>query len=225
MQTQGFLNNTIIVFWGDHGWKLGEHNMWGKFTNLEADTHVPFMLRVPGVTDSGMHTEALVELIDLFPSLTELAGLPVPPMCQQGNKDVLACVEGTSVAPLLKNPTQAWKKAAFSQYPRPAGGLSVIDGKPPFRPINEEEDVMGYTIRTDTYRFVEWYGFNRETAEPNWNDVWGTELYDHSKPTPFFNGDNENLANAKDMEETVNEMRKIVRAGWRQALPSGPGGN
>lgn len=81
LQSQGF---AVIVFWADHGWKLGEHNMWGKFTNLEDDTHVPFMIRVPGVTDSGMRTDALVELIDIFPSITELAGLDVPPLyCRQ----------------------------------------------------------------------------------------------------------------------------------------------
>ena len=77
---QGLENGTIIVFWADHGWKLGEHNMWAKYTNFEDDTHVPFILRVPGVTDSGMHSDALVELIDIFPSVTELAGIPVPPL-------------------------------------------------------------------------------------------------------------------------------------------------
>ena len=73
---QGLENGTIIVFWADHGWKLGEHNMWAKKTNFEYNTHVPFILRVPGVIDSGMHTDALVELIDIFPSVTELAGIP-----------------------------------------------------------------------------------------------------------------------------------------------------
>ena len=116
LERQALSDNTIVVFWADHGWKLGEHNMWTKMTNLEDDMHVPFMLRVPGVTDSGMRTSALVELIDIFPSLTELAGLPAPPVCPEENKDLLTCVEGTSVAPLLKDPKQEWKKATFSQY-------------------------------------------------------------------------------------------------------------
>ena len=59
------------------------------------------MLRVPGVTDKGMRTSALVELIDIFPTITELAGIKVPPMCPVGDKQPLACVEGTSLTPLL----------------------------------------------------------------------------------------------------------------------------
>ena len=86
---RGLENSTIMVLWADHGWKLGEHNMWAKKTNFEDDTHVPFILRVPGVTDSGMRMDALVELIDIFPSVT---GIPVPPLCSADNKDMLTCV-------------------------------------------------------------------------------------------------------------------------------------
>ena len=219
MENQGLASNTIIVLWADHGWKLGEHDMWAKHTNFEDDTHVPFMIRVPGVTDSGMRTDALVELIDIFPSLTELAGLTVPPRCTEDNKDVLACVEGSSVAPLLKDPKQEWKKAAFSQYPRPYCGLSIIPGKPPFQRGNEGEAVMGYALRVDSYRFVEWYGFDHTTAKPNWSDIWGTELYDHTEPTKFFNDENENLAKQANMAEKVEEFRKMIQAGWRAAMP------
>ena len=123
LEEQGFSDDTITVLWGDHGWQLGEHNEWSKQTNFEDATHVPFLLHVPGVTDSGMRTKGFVELIDIFPSLVELVGLEVPPMCPEGNHKLLTCVEGSSVAPLLKNLKQEWKKAAFSQFPRPADGL------------------------------------------------------------------------------------------------------
>lgn len=219
LDNQGLAKDTIVVLWADHGWKLGEHNMWRKFANFEDDTHVPFMLRVPGMTDAGMRTSALVELIDIFPSLTELAGLKVPPLCPEGNKDILACVEGSSVAPLLKDPKQEWKKAAFSQFPRPESGLSSIPGKQPFKPNNHGEAVMGYAVRADTYRFIEWYTFNRTTAKPDWDSVWGTELYNHTYATKFFNDENENLAEEKDMAEIVKEMRKILQAGWKSVLP------
>ena len=219
MQDLGFAENTIIVFWADHGWKLGEHNMWGKFTNLEDDTHVPFMIRVPGTTDSGMRTDALVELIDIFPSLTELAGLPVPPLCSEKNSSVLACVEGCSVAPLLKDPKKEWKKAAFSQYPRPQAGLSSIPDKPPFKLTNHQEDVMGYAMRVDTYRFVEWYAFDRTNAKPDFNTIWGTELYNHTTSGEFFNDENANLAKQANMTEKVTELRKMLQAGWRAAMP------
>ncbi len=221
LENQGLATNTIIVLWSDHGWKLGEHNMWEKHSNFEDDTHVPFMLRVPGVTDSGMRTDALVELIDIFPSLAELAGLTVPPLCPEDNKDLLTCVEGNSVAPLLKAPKQEWKKAAFSQYARPYSGLSSIPGKPPLKTSNRKEDVMGYAIRVDNYRFVEWYGFNHETAKPNWSDIWGTELYNHSMPVKFFNDENENLAKLASMTEKVEELRKMLQAGWTAAMPPG----
>lgn len=86
LEAQGFTNDVIIVLWADHGYQLGEHNHWEKQANFETATHVPFMIKVPGVTDSGMRTKAIVELIDIFPSITELAGLDVPPMCpEQGS--------------------------------------------------------------------------------------------------------------------------------------------
>ena len=219
LENQGLAENTIIVFWGDHGWKLGEHNMWGKFTNLEDDTHVPFMIRVPGMTDQGMSTSALVELIDIFPSLSELAGIKVPPVCPEGNKKLLTCVEGSSVAPLFVDPKREWKEAAFSQYPRPSDGLPYIPGRPPFLPANEQEDVMGYTVRVESYRFVEWYGFNRTSASPNFTDVWGTELYNHTNPVHLFDDENTNLAYMKSMAGTVQQLRKVLQNGWRAALP------
>ena len=219
LHNQNLSENTIIMLWGDHGWKLGEHNMWGKFTNLESDTHVPFMVRVPGVTDSGMRTSALVELIDIFPSLAELAGLEVPPLCPEANNDTLTCVEGSSVAPLLNDPKQKWKKAAFSQYPRPRDGLTSIPGKPKFVSGNEGEAVMGYALRVDTYRFVEWYSFNRTTAKPDFQDVWGTELYNHTAPTSFFNDENVNIAKQTGAAAKVAELRKLLQAGWRAAVP------
>ena len=222
LKSQGLFESTIVVLWADHGWKLGEHNMWCKHTNFEDDTHVPFLLRVPGVTDGGMRSDALVELIDIFPTLTELAGLDVPQLCPEDSKDLpLTCVEGSSVVPLLKDPKQEWKKASFSQYARPAAGLNSIPGKPPFDSKNHGEDVMGYAMRVDQYRFIEWYSFNHTTAKPDWSTVWGTELYDHSVPIVFFNDDNENLASRPDMQEKVQEMRKILQSGWRAAMPPG----
>ena len=219
LETQGFADDTVIVLWADHGWQLGEHNHWCKFTNFEDATHVPFMIRVPGVTDQGMRTKALVELIDIFPSVTELAGLEVPPQCPEDNKKLLTCVEGSSVAPLLKNPNIQWKRAAFSQYPRPNAGLSVIPNEPPFPQDSHGEAVMGYTIRVDSYRFTDWYRFDRTTGIPHFNDIWGTELYNHTQPVTFFNDENINLAGKPEMKSLVEELRRMLQAGWRAALP------
>ncbi len=145
LDSLGLSDNTIVVLWGDHGWKLGEHNSWCKQTNYEIDTRAPLIVRVPRAKANGQTTNALVEFIDVYPTLCELAGLPLPKH-----------LEGKSVTPLLSNPDQPWKQAAFSQFRRQ-------DGKIP---------LMGYAMRTDRYRYVEWQ--DRRNRK-----IVATELYDH----------------------------------------------
>ncbi len=107
LKAVGHWEDTAIVLWGDHGWKLGEHNSWSKHTNFEVDTCAPLLARAPGMPAAGRTTQALVEFVDMYPTLCELCGLPVPDHC-----------EGASFAPLLADPGRPWKTAAFSQYPR-----------------------------------------------------------------------------------------------------------
>ena len=99
--------DTVILLWGDHGWKLGEHACWCKHTNLEIDTRSPMIISVPGLGNAAKRTPALVEFVDMYPSLCDRCGLPIPEH-----------LEGLSFAPLLENSDRPWKKAAFSQYPR-----------------------------------------------------------------------------------------------------------
>ncbi|UCE48084.1 MAG: sulfatase [Phycisphaerales bacterium] len=101
------IDNTVIILWGDHGWKLGEHGAWCKHTNFELDTHVPMILSVPAMKTAGRRTKALTEYVDIYPTLSEACGLELPDH-----------LEGHSMMPLLANPERPWKKAAFSQYPR-----------------------------------------------------------------------------------------------------------
>eukprot|EP00118_Oscarella_pearsei_P025460 m.308222 g.308222 ORF g.308222 m.308222 type:complete len:535 (+) comp43590_c0_seq1:32-1636(+) len=217
LEMQGFANDTVVILWGDHGWQLGEHGEWAKFTNFEDATRVPFLLHVPGVTDKGMKSDALVELIDIFPTLTDITGIPTPEICPESEKPgLLTCVEGTSLAPLLKNSTMALKKGAFSQYPRPNTGLRQIPGLPM---LNHSEEVMGYSIRTDKYRYTLWVGFNSTLAMPHWENVWGEELYDHNLPTMHFNDENENLASKSSLADVKEELKKMLLAGWRKAVP------
>jgi arylsulfatase A-like enzyme len=122
-------DNTVVILWGDHGWKLGEHNMWCKHTNYENDAWAPMIIRSPGRHKPGIRTKALVEFVDIYPTLCDLAGGDIPDYCQ-----------GKSFVPLLAKPDKPWKKAAISQYPRSHGGKSYI----------------GYSIRTKSYRYVEW---------------------------------------------------------------------
>ncbi len=150
LEDLGLDNNTIVILWGDHGWKLGEHNSWCKMTNLEIDARVPLILKVPGMPHSGAKTTGIVEFVDIYPSLCELIGIPTP--------DDL---EGTSFAPLIEDPSRDWKKAAFTQFLR-EGNWIAPDGV----------EYMGYSVRTDRYRYTEWV--NWETRE-----LAATELYDH----------------------------------------------
>jgi len=97
-------DNTTVVLLGDHGWHLGEHKLWSKCTNYEVAVRVPFMVAAPGITN-GEKTDALSELVDTYPTLCELTGLPIPKH-----------VEGISMVPLLKDPSRKWKKAAFNVW-------------------------------------------------------------------------------------------------------------
>ncbi|MCB9287796.1 MAG: sulfatase [Lewinellaceae bacterium] len=100
----GLKENTIVVLIGDHGWNLGEHNFWGKHNTMHPAVNAPLIMRVPGKT-SGRQSEALVEFVDIYPTLCELSGIPVPQH-----------VQGKSLIPLLEKPDQPWKKAVFSRY-------------------------------------------------------------------------------------------------------------
>jgi arylsulfatase A-like enzyme len=144
----GLRDNTIIVLWGDHGWKLGEHDAWCKHSNVENDVNAPLLLSVPGMKHAGQHTSALVEFVDIYPTLCELAGLSLP-----------SHLEGTSLKPLLENPARVWKTAAFSQYPRSGGKTGA-------------GQLMGYSMRTERYRFTVWV----ERADHS--KVQAMELYD-----------------------------------------------
>jgi iduronate 2-sulfatase len=100
-------DNTVVILWGDHGWKLGEHAMWCKHTNFEIDARVPMICAAPNQKDGGSHTRSLVEFVDIYPTLCELADLPLPKH-----------VEGDSFAALLDNPKLPGSPTAISQYPR-----------------------------------------------------------------------------------------------------------
>ena len=105
----GLAKNTVIVLWGDHGWHLGDHGMWCKHTNYEQAARIPLVISAPGVTRAASRTAALAESVDLYPTLCELAGLPVP-----------SGLDGRSLLPVLKEPAADTKEAVFHFYPRNA---------------------------------------------------------------------------------------------------------
>ncbi len=147
LEEEGVAENTIDVLGSDHGWKLGEHRGWGKMTNYEIDTRVPLLLSAPGLVTAGESTDSLVELLDVFPSLCELAGIAMPDF-----------VDGKSLVSLAKDPQSKIRDQAISQYYRK----------------HEGREYMGYSMRTDRYRYIEWRDFGT-------GEVVDRELYDHSQ--------------------------------------------
>jgi iduronate 2-sulfatase len=184
--------NTIVVLWGDHGWKLGEHNGWCKQTNYETDTRVPLIISGKGVKAKGSRCSALTEFVDIYPTLCEMAGFEVPEHLQ-----------GTSLVPLLADPALEWKQAAFSQFLLGRFG-------PPSDRLQER---MGYAIRTDRYRYVEWFAWDRELEEKG--ELLNRELFDHESDP----GENVNIAGDPAHGQTVEELSLQLERGWRYAVP------
>ena len=149
LEKEGLADNTIVVLWSDHGWKLGEYRGWGKMTNYEIDARVPMIISAPGMKDQfptgGQRTDQLAELLDLFPTLCEMAQIDTPDF-----------VDGKSLVPVLRDANAEVHKHSVSQY---------------YRKVDKNE-VMGYSIRTMTHRMIEWREF--KTGE-----LVVRELYDH----------------------------------------------
>ena len=171
----GLADNTVVVLWGDHGWKLGEYGSWCKHTNFELDTHAPLIFAGPGVRP-GQSSKALCEFVDIYPTLADLCGLKAPARC-----------EGVSLRPVFDRPDHPWKSAAFSQYPR---------GR-----------VMGYTMRTDRWRYTFWV--DRKTRK-----TVAEELYDHRADAR----ETRNVIDSAD-KAIVKRLRAQAGGGWKAAQP------
>ena len=170
--------NTIVILWGDHGWKLGEHASWCKMTNFDIDTRVPMIISSPETKGKNIQSDRFVEFVDIYPTLCDMAGLKIP-----------NSLEGVSATPLIENPNRHWKKAVFSQFLR-EGIWKSPDGI----------EYMGYSIRTERYRYNEW--INWETKK-----LAAIELYDH-KVDPQENTNIANVSsNAEIIKELSSQLK------------------
>ena len=107
LERNGLQENTIVVLWSDHGWHLGEKNHWHKSTLWAEATRIPFLIAAPGVTKDGTTCLRPVDTLSIYPTLLELCGLkPMPGL------------DGTSIVPLLKNPSAPWTIPAITEFQR-----------------------------------------------------------------------------------------------------------
>lgn len=220
----GVRDNTIIIVWSDHGYHLGDMGIWGKATDYEVAARVPMMIWTPDMPSGtrGRKVDSLVELIDIYPTLCDFAGIKQPDQ-----------LEGTSFRPLIADPSRPWKTAAFSQFPTPA--LREW-GAYPIRPamretffgplLNKveariktqmgdkwdrdlfENHLMGYAMRTDRYRLIAW----KDTRNPDARPIF-TELYDHETDP----AETKNVAGR--IPEVVAKLTAQLNAGWKNSRP------
>jgi iduronate 2-sulfatase len=148
LDSLGMLENTIIVLWGDHGWHLGDHDLWCKHTNFEQATRAPLLISAPWIKPS--RTKSVSEFVDVFPTLCDLIGITIPDN-----------LDGKSLVPVMKDPSKSVKDIAVSQYPR-------------------GNNMMGYSIRTEQYRYTIWMKNDFRSYQPFAKElIAGSELYDY----------------------------------------------
>ena len=164
----GLAGNTIVVFASDHGYHLGERGQWMKQTLFERSARAPLIVAAPGAGARGRSSARIVEFVDLYPTLAELARLPKP-----------SGLQGRSLVPLLANPGARWDHPALTQVRRGA----------------VPETFMGYSVRTEKWRYTEWEGGKR-----------GVELYDEAADP----GELHNLAADPKHAKAVTEMQKVL---------------
>jgi iduronate 2-sulfatase len=187
LDSLGLTNNTIIVLWGDHGWHLGDHNLWCKHSNFEEAAHAPLIISTPSVSPS--KTSALTEFVDIFPTLCELTGVPIP-----------TYLDGKSLVPLMNNPKASVKEYSVSQYPR--SGMDSETERQGYAPAK----VMGYSIRTERYRYTVWMKDFKSTQPFKQDLLVASELYDYEKdPNETVNVAKEQAYSgvSKDMHEKM----------------------
>ncbi|XP_057707158.1 iduronate 2-sulfatase isoform X2 [Corythoichthys intestinalis] len=194
----GLAQSTLVVFTSDHGWSLGEHGEWAKYSNFDVATHVPLIFYVPeaSASYSGFKRPSfpfmdvfsqpefifnidnvvrnVVELVAVFPTVSHLAGLKIPPPCPEVSFQKELCTDGKNLSQEFNSPLKINMEAvSFSQYPRPADTPQEDSDLPDLKDIK----VMGYSLRTYDYRFTLWLGFDPKTYQVNVSNVHAGELY------------------------------------------------
>lgn len=180
----GLQENTVIVLFGDNGYHLGEQDLWCKSTNFELDCRIPLMISAPGNSKPGAKSDAIVEAVDIYPTLLDLCGLKT--------KVELA---GVSLRPILDNPSIEFKDAAFSQFIRPFSSIS--SGK--------QISHMGYSVRTRDWRYTAWY--NKLTTSIDFSELYHMSNFSIEKVNVS------GLEKYKKIEDELKRMVQDYQAG------------
>ena len=226
-----------------HGYNLGELNLWCKMTVFESGTRVPLMIRVPSPGDAAPAPPArvsssLAEAVGLFPTLVEVAAKSTPP----------AFADGTSLAPVLRDPAASVAKGAFSEFVKCYSCCRVADDAPclpggtqgrcaPTSPADAADlhemgncfqvpsnqiDFIGYSVRTTRWRYTEWLRFNGTLLHGDFGQRVANELYDHAGDTGSAHDwdafENENVAADPANADTVAELRALLMEGFRPPM-------
>jgi hypothetical protein len=204
LEALGLAEETAVLVFGDHGWQLGEHGIWSKMTNFELSLRTPTIIRVPWMKSSvGKVTDALVEAIDFYPTLAELAGLPDPRARGEN-------INGSSLLPVLANPADlSLKQAAFSQFAKPSRSSPFA-----FWPTPEKNttEIMGYSVRTHWWRYTAWFAFDGPRMQPVKDHLLGRELYSHIEDDGDldFSGESINVVDDPANRATVDELNRMI---------------
>eukprot|EP00937_MAST-01D_sp_MAST-1D-sp2_P005350 g5350.t1 len=219
----GLAGSTAVVLHGDHGWHLGEQGEWRKMTAFEAAARVPLIVRAPWLRGNSTapapaRSSALVQLVDVLPTVAELAGVPLPPG---------ETFDGVSAVPLLRAPTGPGattagraRAAAFTQYPRRVKNTSAAWKDNSIVHADRRTFThMGYSARVDGWRYTEWLAWNQSALLPLWNNVTARELYDFRAvdaaahyPTDFDASETINVANRSENAALVANLSAVLRA-------------
>ena len=189
LDSLGTLNSTVIVLWGDHGWHLGDHDLWEKHTNFEQATRAPLIIAAPGIKSGKSSSQT--EHLDIFPTICDLAGTPIPTF-----------LDGKSLKPIMVNNKAKVKDFSISQYPRK---LKKEEQKSLGYANNK---LMGYAMRTEKYRYVLWMSDFTSNEPYSSKKVYASELYDYEKD-PL---EKVNVVKDKKYATTVKEMNKKMLA-------------
>lgn len=218
------LKDTAIVLTSDHGWALGEHALWAKYSNFEVGLKVPLIIKLPNQR-RGVVKSNIVELVDIYPTVVDLLGLDKMKSCNR--MSFTTCTDGKSLTPLLSttntrtlsswtgghtnngsyhriNNPFARMEMAFSQYPRP--GLYPTMKPNSDRPKLSQIQIMGYTVRLQRFRYTMWVKFNSSQFIADWSEVYAEEFYDHW----IDPHEKMNLSSRREFKYLMDMLRQIV---------------